>query len=53
MMGDCCCEKDGASGIFLFFMMDIGQHATIMHTARIQHAKNNLSPEKAKGEVIL
>ena len=48
MMGDCHCEKDGATGIFLFFMIDIGQCATIVHTA----CKKNLSPEKAKGEVI-
>ena len=52
MMGDCHCEKDGATGIILIFMIDIGQHATIMHTSRIQRAKNYLSPRKAKGEVI-
>ena len=44
MMGDCHYEKDGATGIILFFMIGIGQHATIMHTSRIQHAKNDLSP---------
>ena len=52
MMGDCHCEKDGATGIILFFMIDIGQRATIVHTSCIQHAKNDLSPQKAKGEVI-
>ena len=30
MMGDHCFEKDGATGIFLFFMIDIGQRAYSM-----------------------